>query len=337
MQRDSHLFVECNERIEEFVLTLLLPLYFALSGLKTDISQINTGAAGSMLILVVFVATAGKIFGCGVTSYLSGMSRRESLVVAVLMNTRGLVELIVLNLGLTAGILNPTTFTVMILMALLTTFMTGPLIECIYPVGRRVAYEEKGDETAKVLERLPSEAHDSVIDIGALRGLTKNAKVGLVLDRTDLTPGLLDFVYLLAPTVGRNTLSVRAMQFIEPTNSDQDKFLGLQENDRLIQVKKKNLSLDSLNLLDNDLAARKELYECVELLPVSTFCAAVGADNVDVYRIEGDPDEYPEELRILTSEHGSDVAVMPWTPSDHFGRFFWSRYPSPYLLLAQLL
>ena len=61
MPRDSHLFKECNEKIEELVLSLTLPLYFALSGLKTDVTQINTGAQGAMVVLVCFVATIGKV------------------------------------------------------------------------------------------------------------------------------------------------------------------------------------------------------------------------------------------------------------------------------------
>ena len=61
MPRDSHLFRECNDKIEELVLSLTLPLYFALSGLKTDVTQINTGAQGAMVVLVCFVATVGKV------------------------------------------------------------------------------------------------------------------------------------------------------------------------------------------------------------------------------------------------------------------------------------
>ena len=86
--RESKLFHDCNEWIEEYVLTFTLPLYFALSGLKTDITQIRTGAEVSMALLVIFVATIGKFIGCGGMAWLSGFSIRESAAVAVLMNTR---------------------------------------------------------------------------------------------------------------------------------------------------------------------------------------------------------------------------------------------------------
>ena len=69
MPRDSHLFKECNEKIEELVLSLTLPLYFALSGLKTDVTQINTGAQGAMVVLVCFIATIGKVRHYPILSY----------------------------------------------------------------------------------------------------------------------------------------------------------------------------------------------------------------------------------------------------------------------------
>ena len=64
MPRDSHLFKECNDKIEELVLSLTLPLYFALSGLKTDVTEINTADQGAMVVLVCFIATIGKVYIC---------------------------------------------------------------------------------------------------------------------------------------------------------------------------------------------------------------------------------------------------------------------------------
>ena len=97
--RDSKIFHDCIEKMETLVLCVTLPLYFALSGLKTDVTTISSGEEGGMVILVCFVACAGKMCGAGFAAYFNGISARESSVIAVLMNTRGLVELIVLNLG----------------------------------------------------------------------------------------------------------------------------------------------------------------------------------------------------------------------------------------------
>jgi Kef-type K+ transport system membrane component KefB len=101
--RDTLLFKDCNEHVEEFVLTITLPIYFALSGIKTDVTQINTGSEGAMVVLVCVIASIGKFVGAGGAALLTGISPREAAAVAALMNTRGLVELIVLNLGLSAG------------------------------------------------------------------------------------------------------------------------------------------------------------------------------------------------------------------------------------------
>ncbi|PNY17502.1 cation H(+) antiporter 20-like protein, partial [Trifolium pratense] len=87
------------ERIEDFVLGLLLPLYFASSGLKTDVTKISGGKAWGLLVLVISTACAGKILGTFVVAMLCRMPVREAITLGVLMNTKGLVELIVLNIG----------------------------------------------------------------------------------------------------------------------------------------------------------------------------------------------------------------------------------------------
>jgi Kef-type K+ transport system membrane component KefB len=87
------------ERIEDFVLGLLLPLYFASSGLKTDVTKISGGKAWGLLVLVISTACAGKILGTFVVAMMCRMPVREAITLGVLMNTKGLVELIVLNIG----------------------------------------------------------------------------------------------------------------------------------------------------------------------------------------------------------------------------------------------
>ncbi len=81
--RGTQLFHTCNECIEELVLVLFLPLYFAISGLKTDVTQIKTSAQGAMVILVCFIASLGKFLGCGGMAYFSGLTIRESASVSI--------------------------------------------------------------------------------------------------------------------------------------------------------------------------------------------------------------------------------------------------------------
>jgi Kef-type K+ transport system membrane component KefB len=118
------------ERLESVSEAVLLPLFFALSGLRTQIGTLDHGGMWAWCGLIVMFAMIGKGAG-GMTARLCGMSWRDSLLLGALLNTRGLMELIVLNIGYELGILSATWFTVLVIMALVTTFMTNPLITLI--------------------------------------------------------------------------------------------------------------------------------------------------------------------------------------------------------------
>jgi K+:H+ antiporter len=122
------------EKLEDLVVVLFLPLFFAYSGLRTQIGLLNTASGWTMCGLVVLVACVGKFGGSAVAARLTGLGWRESSAIGILMNTRGLMELIVLNIGLDLGVIPPTLFAMMVLMALITTFITSPLLERIYPL-----------------------------------------------------------------------------------------------------------------------------------------------------------------------------------------------------------
>ncbi|KAK4432373.1 Cation/H(+) antiporter 20 [Sesamum alatum] len=128
-----------TERIEDFVSSLLLPLYFALSGLKTNVASIKGGGAWGLLVLVITAACAGKIIGTFAVAMMCMIPARESITLGVLMNTKGLVELIVLNIGRDKKVLNDEAFTILVLMALFTTFLTTPVVMAIYKPARGVA------------------------------------------------------------------------------------------------------------------------------------------------------------------------------------------------------
>ncbi|WP_409055751.1 cation:proton antiporter [Streptomyces sp. SYP-A7185] len=109
---------------------LLLPLFFVTTGLSFNIGSLD-GAGGLLLLLILAVAVLGKLGPAYAASRISGMDTCRAATVAALVNTRGLTELIVLNVALNAGIIGPPLFTVLVLMALVTTFMTGPLLSLI--------------------------------------------------------------------------------------------------------------------------------------------------------------------------------------------------------------
>jgi len=121
------------EKLEDVAVVLLLPIFFAYSGLRTQVGLLNSAESWAICGLIIFLACAGKFGGSAVAARLTGLRWREAGAVGILMNTRGLMELIVLNIGLDLGVISPTLFTMMVVMALVTTVMTTPLLRWIYP------------------------------------------------------------------------------------------------------------------------------------------------------------------------------------------------------------
>jgi Kef-type K+ transport system membrane component KefB len=119
------------EKVEDVSLVLLLPLFFVFTGLRTQVGLLNTPYLWEICAAICGVAVAGKFLGSALAAKVVGQSWRESLSIGALMNTRGLVELIVLNIGYDLGVLAPQVFTMLVLMALATTFMTGPALDLI--------------------------------------------------------------------------------------------------------------------------------------------------------------------------------------------------------------
>jgi Kef-type K+ transport system membrane component KefB len=119
------------QRIEDISSVTLLPLFFALTGIRTQIGLMSSAADWAVCASIALVAIVGKAAGSAGAARLSGMSWRNSLAMGVLMNTRGLMELVVLNIGYDLGILSPTVFSMMVVMALVTTTMTSPLLEML--------------------------------------------------------------------------------------------------------------------------------------------------------------------------------------------------------------
>lgn len=119
------------EKIEDIALVLLLPLFFVFTGLRTHIGLLNEPGLWGMCLLIIAVAVAGKFGGSALAAKITGESTRDSLAIGALMNTRGLMELVVLNIGYDLGILTPEVFAMLVIMAVVTTLMTSPLLNLI--------------------------------------------------------------------------------------------------------------------------------------------------------------------------------------------------------------
>ena len=120
-----------TDKIEDVSVVLLLPIFFAITGLRTEIGLLTQGSQWLTCFLVIVVAVFGKFGGAALSSRMMGFGWKDSLSLGALMNTRGLMELVVLNIGYDMSILSPRIFVIMVLMALSTTFMTGPLLSLI--------------------------------------------------------------------------------------------------------------------------------------------------------------------------------------------------------------
>lgn len=116
------------EKVEDVALVFFLPLFFAFTGLRTEIGLLNSPELWGICALFVGMAIVGKLGGCAIASRLVGESWKDSFIIGTLMNTRGLMELVALNIGYEMGVLPPSIFVILVLMALITTFMTTPLL-----------------------------------------------------------------------------------------------------------------------------------------------------------------------------------------------------------------
>lgn len=123
---------EFRDRFEDVMVVLFLPIFFAFTGLRASVALIS-GDMWVYMALILLVAVAGKMAGCAFAARASGMSWRESWALGTLMNTRGLMAFVILNVGYDIGVISPALFSMMVLMALATTFMTTPVLEWIYP------------------------------------------------------------------------------------------------------------------------------------------------------------------------------------------------------------
>lgn len=138
LPRDDRLLHALTARLEHVAVVLLMPILFALAGLRTT-ADAFTGPALAVLAVILVTAVAGKIVGGAAGARLAGHGWRDSLATGALMNARGLMELIVLKVGLDAGLIGPQAFTMLLVMAILTTVMTGPLLALLG--GRNQASE----------------------------------------------------------------------------------------------------------------------------------------------------------------------------------------------------
>src|SRR6185369_2162592 len=128
---DSKLAKELLHRLEDFVVVLFLPAFFAYTGMRTQVGLVSDAAQWLLCLLIIVTACLGKFGGSFAAARLSGLGWRDSAALGVLMNTRGLMELIVLNIGLDLKVISPTLFAMLVMMAIVTTMATTPVLDLL--------------------------------------------------------------------------------------------------------------------------------------------------------------------------------------------------------------
>ena len=135
--RQNSFVVKVTEKIEDFISVILLPLYFTVAGLEIDLGLLSDGKTGGYIIAIIVIAIFSKLLGVAIPAKIHGLRWRESLAVGSLMSCKGAVEIVILQIGLHAGILTEKLFSMLVLMAIVTTFLTAPVTLKIYPVWYR--------------------------------------------------------------------------------------------------------------------------------------------------------------------------------------------------------
>jgi len=128
---DSDLARDIREKCEDLVVVLFLPVFFAFSGMRTQVGLLTEPAEWMACAVIILIASSGKFGGSFFAARITGSDSREAACLGILMNTRGLMELVVLNVGLDLGVLSPTLFAMFVLMAVVTTLATAPVLKAL--------------------------------------------------------------------------------------------------------------------------------------------------------------------------------------------------------------
>jgi Kef-type K+ transport system membrane component KefB len=214
MPHGSRMTRELTDKIEDFTVIVLLPVFFTVAGLRTNLFTINSPELWMWMVLILAAAIVGKLAGCGTAARLNGYSMRDSVALGTLMNTRGLTELVILTIGLSLGVLSDRTFAMMVVMALVTTFMAAPILSWIMPRREMVRVLAGGDPqptACRVLVALgnPENAR-ALVDVGVrMTGRLRPSELLLV--RLIATPRAPEFRTGLRDEESQMDRSVEAM------------------------------------------------------------------------------------------------------------------------------
>lgn len=272
--------VKLAEKFEEYVTILFLPLYFALSGLKTEIGLLNDWKSWGLVLLVILAAIIGKVAGVTLTARAFGVQWRESITIGYLMTCKGLVEIIVLNIGLESGVIDKKIFAILLLMAIVTTMLTAPMVIWLYPKDKQ--RKLAGYSQATTIATISTHAPDNA---------PIEQKVLISIDQLAQIPAAMQLMGMITITPKAH-VEIHAVHFLELTPRlssvlrywDADQWI---HSDPVARVMQTFASFYQLNM-----------YTTLTVCKSEEFAAAV-ATQVD--------------------EDNSNIALIPWRWNDENG------------------
>ncbi|KAB5566634.1 putative K(+)/H(+) antiporter protein [Coniochaeta sp. 2T2.1] len=303
---DGGFAIKLTEKIEDLITVLFLPLYFALSGLSTNLGLLNDGITWGYTIAVIVIAFSGKIIGGTIAAKSNGLLWRESTTIGVLMSCKGLVELIVLNIGLQAKILSARTFTMFVVMALVTTVATTPLTKLLYPPWyqqkvdrwRRGEIDWDGNPTGSSSDS----ASGSVEKLNATQ-----VRRLLVYLRLDSLPSLFTFITLLGAETSHAAQEAAAASAAEDTTVHIRKRPLEVHGLRIIELTARTSSVMQVTEGEEYYSAHDPVVNAFRTFSQLNDVAAAG--RVSVVPV----DSYPETLMSQAADVSSDFALIPWS------------------------
>ncbi|TFK25298.1 potassium:hydrogen antiporter [Coprinopsis marcescibilis] len=299
---DNGFAVALTEKIEDLVTILLIPIYFTLSGLRTNLGTLNNGITWAYTILICLVAFASKFIPCAGAALAFGFKWREAGAIGSLMSCKGLVELIVLNIGLQAGVLDTRTFSMFVVHALVLTFVTTPLTLLFYPARYRtspndVAQKPIGD-AEETKERPDTDAEFKT-------------KFSLVLEKVEQLAPAMVLTQLLQPNESSSITTVPStIKAEEAYGSDHD-----HESESSSKIEIDTLRLVELTNRTSAVMRSQESEALIYNDPVLTAFRTFGSLNR--VSVSGSLsvvsfDEFSNTISQHAANLNSELVIIPW-------------------------
>ncbi|KAG9046427.1 K(+)/H(+) antiporter [Tulasnella sp. UAMH 9824] len=303
--RENNLNITITEKLEDTVAIIFLPLYFTISGLSTNLGLLNTGLIWGYTIMILVVAYVGKFFGGSVAARFAGFGWRESFTIGTLMSCKGLIELIVLNVGLQAGILDTRVFSMFVLEAVVLTFACTPVAVWLYPPHLRTRAVPTGGNFSSL--------SGAAGEKGAMRlSSEKKERFLVVLDRMGHMPSAMAITQLLRPA---NPIPAPTKASATGHSSHPPSPRRSQEPQPDTKTTVTALRLVELTDRTSDLMRSSVPEELMVRDPLlNVFHMFAGLNDLDVYnRLSVSTyDTYHERIGIVAEESSAQLILLSW-------------------------